>query len=122
MKYTIILSLHIIVYREGNKYRKKGCRVMDTKKTLRKMSKLELVELLAEQEREIQVLKQKLDEKEQFIEQRTIRLEEYGNIAQAALEINGIFEAAQRAADQYVESVKTLAKEQLQEDERGKNE
>lgn len=81
------------------------------------MSKLELVELLAEQEREIQSLRQQLEEKEKLIEERTLRFEEFGNLAQAALAVNEVFEAAQRAADQYVDSIKTMFEERLQQDE-----
>lgn len=86
------------------------------------MSKLELVELLAEQEREIQSLKQQLEEKEKLMEERTLRLEQFGNIAQAALAVNEVFEAAQRAADQYVDSIKTVIEERLQQDEWEKSE
>ncbi len=41
---------------------------------------------------------------------RLIELEESGNIAEAALRINGIFEAAQRCAEQYLLNVKRLSK------------
>ncbi len=87
---------------------------MNIKKTLKKMSKLELIELLAEQEEEIQTLKLKLEEQEKRIEQRTIQLEEFGNIAQAALALNGVFEAAQKAADQYVDSIKVMTEEKME--------
>lgn len=90
---------------------------MNIKKTLKKMSKLELVELLAEQEREIQSLKQQLQEKEKLLEQRTIRLDTFGNIAQAALAINEVFETAQKAADQYLDSIQTIVEERLQRNE-----
>lgn len=86
---------------------------MDGKKTLKKLSKLEL---LAEQEREIQELKQQLEEKNKVIEQRTLRVKQFGNIAQAALALNEVFESAQRAADQYLESVKSGIEDRLQRD------
>lgn len=40
---------------------------------------------------------------------REIELEEAGSIAEAALRLNGIFEAAQEAADQYLMNVKKMA-------------
>jgi len=40
---------------------------------------------------------------------REIELEEAGSIAEAALRINGVFEAAQRAAEQYLMNVRRLA-------------
>lgn len=89
---------------------------MDGRKTLRKLSKLELLELLAEQEREIQALQQQLEEKEKLLAQRTLRVKQFGNIAQAALAVNEVFESAQRAAEQYLESVKSGIEDRLQRD------
>ncbi len=74
---------------------------------LRKLSKLQLLELLAQQERELQTLRKELEEKNAALEDRRIRVEEAGSIAEAALKLNEVFEAAQRAADQYLESVKS---------------
>lgn len=39
---------------------------------------------------------------------REIELQEAGSIAEAALRLNGVFAAAQKAADQYLDSVRTL--------------
>lgn len=39
---------------------------------------------------------------------REIELEEAGSIAEAALRLNGVFEAAQRAAEQYLMNVKKM--------------
>lgn len=44
---------------------------------------------------------------------RSIELSEAGNIAEAALRLNGIFEAAQRAADQYLYNMQTSQEERL---------
>lgn len=74
---------------------------------------MELLELLEEQEREIQDLKRQLEEKNQHIEQHTLYMNQFGNISQAALALNGVFEAAQRAADQYVASVKAVVDQKL---------
>lgn len=72
---------------------------------LRSLSKLELLELLAQQERELQALRAQLAERDAQLAERRILLEQSGSIAEAALRLNGIFEAAQRAADQYLESI-----------------
>ena len=37
--------------------------------------------------------------------ERTLKINEAGSIAEAAVKLNGVFEAAQAAADQYLESV-----------------
>ncbi len=82
---------------------------MKNKITLKNLSKLELLELLAEQEAEIEQLKKQLAQKDQMLQQRILKMNTAGNLAQAALCLNGVFEAAQKAADQYVESVKAMA-------------
>lgn len=76
---------------------------------LRKLSKLELLELLAQQERELQALREELDQKNAELAQRHLLMDQAGSIAEAALRLNGVFEAAQRAADQYLESLQTMA-------------
>lgn len=76
---------------------------------LRKLSKLELLELLAQQERELQTLREELDQKNAELAQRHLLMEQAGSIAEAALRLNGVFEAAQRAADQYLESLQAMA-------------
>ena len=76
---------------------------------LRKLNKLQLLELLAQQERELQALRKELEEKNAALEERRIRIEQAGSIAEASLKLNEVFEAAQRAADQYLESLKVAS-------------
>lgn len=78
------------------------------KNPLRKLNKLQLLELLAQQERELQKLRAELSEKEEILAKREIQVAESGSIAEAALKLNGIFEAAQKAADDYLASVKAI--------------
>ena len=80
--------------------------MQDKKNPLRKLNKLQLLELLAQQERELQALRKELDEKTAALEDRRIQIERAGSIAEASLRLNEVFEAAQRAADQYLESLK----------------
>lgn len=76
---------------------------MDRK--LRKMRKIELLELLLEQEKEIERLQIENSKLQEQLEIRRLQIEESGSIAEAALKLSGIFEAAQKAADIYLESV-----------------
>lgn len=82
-----------------------------TGKELKKLSRAELLELLLQQSREMERLQRKLDRAEKQLQSRQIMLEEAGNIAEAALRINEVFEAAQQAADQYLENVKRLSEQ-----------
>lgn len=79
-----------------------------TDKELRKLSRPELLEMLLFQSKEVERLKNELDEANRKLEDRRICLKESGSIAEAALKLNNIFEVAQRAADQYLESIENL--------------
>ena len=82
-----------------------------TEKELRKLSRADLLELLIEQVKENERLTVRLAEKESMLRERQIHLDKMGSIAEAALKLNGVFEAAQAAADQYLENVRRLAGE-----------
>jgi len=86
-----------------------------TEKELKKLSRLELLELLVERTREVESLKAQLEEANRKLEDRTIVMNESGNIAEAALRLNHIFEECQRAVDEYLESVKKSAEHEQKE-------
>ena len=76
-----------------------------TEKELRKLNRAELLELLLELSRENEALQAQLKQTEAALSDRRLQMEEAGSIAEAALRLSGIFEAAQKAADQYLSSV-----------------
>ncbi len=78
----------------------------DQKKALKKLSRVELLEMLLDVTRENDELKMKNEELKAAIEDKRIALSESGSIAEAALRLNDIFDSAQKAADQYLLSVK----------------
>lgn len=79
-----------------------------TEKELHKLKRTELLEMMLAQSREIEVLRARIEELETKLADREIRIRESGSIAEAALKLNGIFEAAQAAADQYLENIRRL--------------
>lgn len=74
-------------------------------KELRRLSKRELLDIIYQQKKNEQQLQAHLESAEQKLREREIRISEAGSIAEAALALNGIFEAAQAAADTYLQSV-----------------
>ena len=68
-------------------------------------------EMLIEQMNENEELKQKLDRAESELKDRNIMIENAGSLAEAALKLNDVFEAADRAAQQYLENVRRMAEE-----------
>ena len=83
-------------------------------KDLRKLSKTELLELLVEQGRENLALKARLEAAEAELAQRRVQIAECGSIAEAALRLSGVFEAAQKAADLYRENCQRQCDELLE--------
>lgn len=77
-----------------------------TDKELRHLSRMELISLLLEQTKELNRVQRELEQAKKTIEDRRIRIHNTGSIAEAAMQINQVMEAAQKAADQYIENVK----------------
>ncbi len=76
-----------------------------TDKELRRLSRMELIQLLLEQTKELGHARQELAEARKAVEDRQIQIQNAGSIAEASLQINQVMEAAQKAADQYLENV-----------------
>lgn len=81
-----------------------------TEKELKRLSRAELLELLLEQVEENEALRAEIADLKGQLEDRVIKIENAGSIAEAALRLNGVFEAAEAAAKQYVDSLKELEK------------
>ena len=89
-------------------------------KTLRKMSRSDLLELLISQMKENEKLRTQLEESEEQLKNANEQLMDKkicifnaGSIAEASLILNGVFEAAEAACEQYVENIKQLHERQL---------
>lgn len=79
-----------------------------TDKELKRLSRAELLELLLVQTKEVERLRKELKQTRLQLEDRRLRIENAGNLAQAVLEINGVMEAAQAAAEQYLENIAAM--------------
>lgn len=83
-----------------------------TEKELRKLNRAELLEMLIEASSELQACKERLAEAETALQNRQITLSKAGSIAEASLMLNGVFDAAQLACQQYTENIQRLSKRQ----------
>ena len=79
---------------------------------MRKLSRKELLDALADREDEIDRLRLRLVDVEKRLSDREIRINRAGSIAEAALALNGVFESAERAAAQYLEHIERLSSSQ----------
>lgn len=77
-------------------------------KELRKLSRRDLLEMLIEMGRQNEHLLEENGVLKKQLEERKILVAQAGSIAEAAFMLNGVFEAAQKAADQYLENIQRL--------------
>ena len=80
-------------------------------KELRRLTRPELLELLVDMGEELEKVRAERDALKSELDKKEIRLKEAGNIAEAALSLSGIFEAAQEAADIYLKNVQAMSEE-----------
>lgn len=78
---------------------------MDSRK-LRKSSRQELLEMLLDATEENEQLRKENSELKQQLESRRLLCEQSGSLAEAALKLSGIFEAADEAVKIYQASLK----------------
>lgn len=83
-----------------------------TEKELRRLSRADLLEMLIDQGVELRKTQKRLKAARNELKSRRIAIDEAGSIAEAALQINGIFEAAQASCEQYMENIRTLSDRQ----------
>lgn len=80
-----------------------------TDKQLKRLSRRELLEMLIIQTRKVEALEAKLADTEQKLQNKLLAIEESGSLAEAVLRLNGVFEAAENAARQYLENIQNRA-------------
>lgn len=85
-----------------------------TDRELRKLSRAELLEILLMQGKTVEELQGRVAELEERLREKNLQLADAGSIAEAALRLEGVFEAAQRSADVYLANVARLNAESQQ--------
>lgn len=80
-----------------------------TDRQLRKASRTDLLKLLLEQRKENEVLHQENLQMQQQLQQRQIAIDQAGTLAEAALKLSGIFDAAETACQYYTENIRSLS-------------
>jgi len=82
-----------------------------TEKELRKLNRYQLLELLVAQTERAEALQKKVEELENELGEMELRISQMGSIAEASLQLSGVFEAAQRAVDLYWDAARKRAAE-----------
>ena len=82
-----------------------------TEKELRRLSRRELLEMLITRTIENVRLTEELQQARKELSDREFIQDRAGSMAEAALQLNGVFEAADRAAMEYLENIRRMAEE-----------
>lgn len=77
-----------------------------TEKELRKLNRAELLEMLIAQSKKLNRVEENLSAAQKELERRKVAITTSGTLAEAALKLSGIFEAADQAAAQYLDSLR----------------
>ena len=83
-----------------------------TDKELKRLSRSELLEMLIAQMKENEALQSRLELAEAQLNDRQIAVEKAGTLAEASLSLNGVFQAAEAAAQQYLENIERMSGQQ----------
>lgn len=82
-----------------------------TEKDLKKLNRYQLLELLIVQTSRADKLQARLEEVEKQLNEKDLKMTSLGSIAEASLQLGGVFQAAQAAADLYIAEAKKKAEE-----------
>ena len=89
-------------------------RICIMERELRRLSRTDLLELLIAQRRENEQLRCILDQTQAELADRSIKIDNAGSIAEASLQLSGIFNAAQDSCQYYIDNIRFLSERQAQ--------
>lgn len=78
---------------------------------LKRLTRPQLLEMLLMQAKEVSRLREELEQAQKQLDCRRIQIEESGSIAEASLKLNNVFDAAQAAAEQYLQNIRQTLEE-----------
>lgn len=77
-----------------------------------------MLQILIDQQKQIDALKADLQVSKEALNNRDMAIQESGTLAEAVLKMNGVFEAAQNAADEYMRQMRKKADDMVAEAEK----
>lgn len=83
-----------------------------TERELRKLSRSDLLEMMLTVTRENEQLRQLLTQAQEQLTSRRLTIENAGSLAEASMQLNGVFEAAQAACEMYTENIRQRSEQQ----------
>ena len=82
-----------------------------TEQEFRRLTREELMDIIYELQKRLAAAEAENERLSCQLSERELKIENAGSIAEAALALNGVFEAAQAAADQYLEQTRKASEQ-----------
>ena len=82
-----------------------------TDKEFKRLNRAQLLDIIYQLQMQVEQLTEQNHSLEKALADRRLRIDQAGNIAEAALALNDCFRSAQNAADQYLEEIKAIREE-----------
>ena len=82
-----------------------------TDKEFKRLNRAQLIEIIYQLQLQTESLSEQNRELEKALADKRLRINNTGNLAEAALEINNCFQSAQNAAEQYLSEIKAMREE-----------
>lgn len=79
-----------------------------TDKEFKRLGRAQLIDIIYQLQLQVDELEERNKTLEKALEDKRLRIENAGNIAEAALAVNDCFRNAQNAADQYLAEIKAI--------------
>ena len=89
-----------------------------TDKEFKRLTRAQLIDIIYQLQLQVDELTEQKQSLEKALEDKRLRIDHAGNIADAALEINDCFRSAQNAAEQYLNEIRILHAEAEEERQR----
>ena len=93
-----------------------------TDKEFKRLKRADLIEIIYRLQENEEIHRARIVELEKQLDEKRMKLEKAGSIAEAAISLNNVFGAAQEAADQYLNEIRLLRVEAGAQLEKAKKE
>lgn len=80
-----------------------------TDRQLRKLKRSDLLKLLLEEKKENEALRAQMQQIQTQLENKQLHIDQSGSLAEAALKLGGVFEAAETACQYYTDNIRALS-------------
>lgn len=77
-----------------------------TDKEFKRLKRSELIEIIYEYQKREQALQSRVEALQAQLDEKNLKIQQAGSIAEATAALTGIFEAAQKTADAYLEHIR----------------